>query len=152
MAENTVIAATPVKPAATDRLVTLEPREFSSEGPIVIHPTQQHAISYSISEEQLNLLGAGSVRFTILSNVCGIFFSSGLTCFLSGLTLTAPLSAPQIATFEIAPIVLGVAALASGVLATLEFRNYGKLATRIASRSYEPGTKKSLAELQKENV
>lgn len=114
---------------------------------VVLHGTEQHMITYTISDDQLEFIGSAGTRFTVWTAVATAFWSATITCALSGLTVVGSWTAGQIAAFAIAPIVTGILAISASILAKSEFTQHGRQVERIRTRSYAPGTVKTLGDL-----
>ena len=114
---------------------------------VVLHTTEQHMITYGISEDQLEFIGSAGARFTVWTAVASFFWSATITCALSGLTVVGTWTATQISAFAIAPIASAVLAVGASILAKSEFTQHGRQVERIKTRSYAPGTVKSLGDL-----
>lgn len=140
-------SAVAVHPVAIGSLAALDSKEFERGAPLQMHPTEQHMITYALTDDQLDFIESGGIRFTILSTVSATLWSAALACFLSGQTLNGTWTAAQYAAFAVAPIFSAILAVASTVWAVVEFSAAAKRKGRIKARSFEPGTSKTLKEL-----
>jgi hypothetical protein len=140
-------SAVAAQPAAIGPLFALDSKDFERAAPLQMHPTEQHMITYTLSDDQLDFIESGGVRFTILSTISAFLWSSTLSCFLSGLTVPGTWTAAQYGSFMIAPMFSGVLAVAGTIWAFVEFKAAAKRKSRIKARSFEPGTPKTIKEL-----
>jgi hypothetical protein len=118
-----------------------------ARSPMRVHPTEQHMITYTVSDDQLDFIGGSGTRFTILTTLAAFFGSAALSCFLAGQTVNSNWSPAQYGAFCLAPIFAGVIAFAFAIWAVVEYQNKGSQVKRIKNRSYEPGTLKTLKDL-----
>lgn len=140
-------SALTIQPPPIGPLLALDSKDFERGGPVQMHPTEQHMITYALTDDQLDYIESGGVRFTILSTVSATLWSAALACYLSGQTLVGTWTAAQYAAFAVAPIFSGGLAVASTIWAVAEFRAAAKRKGRIKARSFEPGTPKTIKEL-----
>jgi hypothetical protein len=123
---------------------------FGAGGKLQEHPTEQHMITYTLSDDQLDFIEAGGSRFTLLSSITAFMLSATLSCFLSGLTVTGKWEVAQYASFRIASLFAFFFAIVFGIWACIEYRASDTRKERIKRRSFEPGTLKTLKDLRED--
>jgi hypothetical protein len=144
---------TPLPDVPAKDSIRQDDKLFGGGGKLHEHPTEQHMITYTLSDDQLDFIETGGLRFTILSMVSAFLWSATLSCFLSGMTVTSAWTAAQYAAFRVAPLFSLALAIAASLWAKREYTAAEKRKDRIKKRSFEPGTPKTLEELRDtENV
>jgi hypothetical protein len=114
------------------------PRIEPGEPFIQIVRVRRRMHMYSINQNELNDLSSTNTRFTIYLSFFALFVGLAVACWLSGLTVSEPWTATQIATFRLAPAILGVVALGAGAIALNEYRQHEGILAVVNRECEEP--------------